>query len=110
MDLRPTVRAVAADVAAGVATAEIAARFHETLAQAILLSCRRARETSHLDVVALSGGCFQNARLAERTRSLLTRDGFEVLVHRRVPANDGGIALGQAAIATCRLWQRQKKG
>ena len=110
VDLRPTVRAVAADVAAGVATAEIAARFHETVAQAILLSCRRARENSLLAVVALSGGCFQNARLTERTRSLLARDGFEVLVHRRVPANDGGIALGQAAIATCRLWQPRKKG
>jgi hydrogenase maturation protein HypF len=49
--------------------------------------------------VALSGGVFQNRRLLERTKDLLAARGLRVLVHRRLPANDGGIAFGQAAIA-----------
>jgi hydrogenase maturation protein HypF len=52
--------------------------------------------------VALTGGCFQNRRLTERAHAGLERAGFEVLLHRRVPCNDGGIALGQVAIAACR--------
>jgi hydrogenase maturation protein HypF len=83
--------------------AEIAARFHETLAQVIATACRRARERTGLDVAALSGGCFQNRRLAERAAALLEQAGFEVLIHRHVPPNDGGIALGQAAVAARRL-------
>jgi hydrogenase maturation protein HypF len=110
VDLRPTVRAVAKDVREGVATAMIAARFHETLARAILLAARRVRDATRLTLVALSGGCFQNRVLGERAVELLMADGFEVLVHRRVPPNDGGIALGQAAVAACRSWQQRKKG
>jgi hydrogenase maturation protein HypF len=55
-----------------------------------------------VETVALSGGCFQNARLSERTAALLERAGFEVLLHRRVPPNDGGVSLGQAAVAAYR--------
>lgn len=110
VDLRPTIRGVAGDVAAGVSVAQISARFHETLAQAIARSCCLVRESAGLTVVALSGGCFQNRRLTERALALLGQGGFEVLIHRRVPPNDGGIALGQAAIASCRSWQRRTKG
>ena len=52
--------------------------------------------------VALSGGCFQNRLLTERAREGLTEAGFRVLVHRRVPPNDGGISLGQVAVAAAR--------
>jgi hydrogenase maturation protein HypF len=103
IDLRPTVRAIAADLRSATSAGEIAARFHATLASAIAESCRRAREQFDVNTVALSGGCFQNRILTEGTRDLLESAGFEVLLHRRVPPNDGGLALGQAAIAAFRL-------
>jgi hydrogenase maturation protein HypF len=81
----------------------VAARFHETLARAALWACLRERDASGLSLVALSGGCFQSRVLSERCAVLLAGAGFEVLEHRRVPPNDGGIALGQAAVAARRL-------
>ena len=99
IDLRPAVRAIAADLRRGEAASRVAARFHETLAQAVVEAAQRARETRRLTTVALSGGCFQNKKLTLRCEQLLARDGFEVLVHRTVPPNDGGVSLGQAAIA-----------
>ncbi len=103
VDLRPTVRAVAMDLRRRAPAANIAARFHSTLADAIVDSCRRLRATHDLHVVALSGGCFQNRRLTEQVRTPLVNEGFDVLVHRRVPPNDAGVALGQAAVAHSRL-------
>jgi hydrogenase maturation protein HypF len=103
IDLRPTVRAVALDAARREPTSLVSARFHATLAHAVVESCRRARDAHGVCVVALSGGCFQNRRLTEGTRRLLAADGFDVLVHRRVPPNDGGVSLGQAAVAAHRL-------
>jgi hydrogenase maturation protein HypF len=103
VDLVPMVRAIAADLRQGRPAGTIAARFHRTLARAIADSCRRARDAGAPATVALSGGCFQNRLLTELAKSELERLGFEVLLHRRVPCNDGGIALGQAAIAAHRL-------
>ncbi len=100
IDLRPMIRAI---VAGGETAGLIAARFHETLAQAVAQMCERVRKTDNIDTVALSGGCFQNKLLTERSTELLQKRGFEVLLHRRVPPNDGGIALGQAAVAAFRL-------
>jgi hydrogenase maturation protein HypF len=102
IDLRLTIVAIAGQLASGVPTAHIAAAFHETLAQAVARGCVRVRQACATEVVALSGGCFQNARLSRRCAALLEAAGFEVLQHRRVPANDGGLSLGQAAIAACR--------
>jgi hydrogenase maturation protein HypF len=103
VDLRPAVRALAAALRGGEGVAAVSARFHESLARAALTACLRARDATGLGLVALSGGCFQSRLLSGRCAALLGAAGFEVLEHRQVPPNDGGIALGQAAIATRRL-------
>jgi hydrogenase maturation protein HypF len=104
------VRALVAEVAERVPTAAVAARFHRTLAQVIVDAARRGRARLGIDCVALSGGCFQNRLLTETVLPLLEAEGFEVLRHRRVPPNDGGIALGQAAIAAHRFCARHNRG
>jgi hydrogenase maturation protein HypF len=103
VDLRPTVRAMAGELVAGRPASEVAGRFHETMARVVVAGCQRIREVSDVRTVALSGGCFQNRRLSERSLALLRSDGFDVHQHRRVPPNDGGVSLGQAAIAAARL-------
>lgn len=106
IDLRPAIRAVAEDLARGAPASLISARFHGAMAGAVQAACRLARVQTGLSTVAFSGGCFQNRLFSERSRQLLEEDGFSVLLHRRVPPNDGGVALGQAAVAACR---RQEK-
>jgi hydrogenase maturation protein HypF len=106
-DLRPTVRAIVADLRRGVPSSIVAARFHRTLAQVVAGAARSGRARRGGATVALSGGCFQNKILTESVKDLLEADGFEVLVHRRVPPNDGGVALGQAAVAARRWHERQ---
>jgi len=98
IDLRPAVRELVWYLRRGAARALLSARFHATLAAAIGLATSRVGART----VALTGGCFQNRRLLEQASRLVTADGAEVLVHRRVPPNDGGLALGQAAIAAFR--------
>ncbi|WP_219413817.1 carbamoyltransferase HypF [Pseudonocardia nigra] len=93
------VRGVADDVVAGVATGTVAARFHNGLTAAVVAGCRRAREVTGTTTVALSGGVWQNVLLLTSAVDALEAAGFAVLVHSRVPTNDGGISLGQAAIA-----------
>lgn len=77
----------------------IAWRLHRTVAEMILQACTRLREETGLERVALSGGCFQNRLLLELTVPLLEAAGLKVLLHRQVPCNDGGLALGQVVIA-----------
>jgi hydrogenase maturation protein HypF len=74
----------------------IAAAFHETVAAGAAAACAEAAGPR---TVALSGGTFQNLRLAASTRARLEREGFRVLTHRLVPPNDGGVSYGQAAVA-----------
>jgi hydrogenase maturation protein HypF len=99
IDPGPLIRAVAADVTAGVGQATVSGRFHESMAQLLVESARRIRNRTGLDTVALSGGVFQNVRLLGRASELLRDSGFRVLTHRLVPSNDGGLALGQVAAA-----------
>jgi hydrogenase maturation protein HypF len=73
----------------------IAARFHNALVRWILDVAQR----TGVRQVVLSGGVFQNSYLVERTAEVLEAKGFRVATHQRVPPNDGGIALGQAALA-----------
>jgi hydrogenase maturation protein HypF len=93
------VAATAEDLRGGVDPATIAARFHNGVAAAIVAACERIRSASGLSTVALSGGVFQNMLLLGRTVTDLEERGFRVLIHSRVPPNDGGISLGQAAVA-----------
>jgi hydrogenase maturation protein HypF len=97
-DLRPLVRAAVADIVDGVSSARVSAAFHETLADVAAALVRGASERGGRLPVVLSGGCFQNARLAEGVRRRLGV-GFEVLLHHDVPPGDGGIALGQVLVA-----------
>ncbi len=99
-------QALLGDLHLGARPATIAARFHKGLARAIARLARIAisRQLEHPpDTVALTGGCFQNRTLLEETASLLRGDGLRVICHSRVPANDGGIALGQALIGAAQL-------
>jgi hydrogenase maturation protein HypF len=98
IDLRPALRAAVEDLLAGPDAAGISARFHETLAEATASMIAEAREHAGDVPVVLTGGCFQNARLAERTLERLG-PGVSVHLHRRVPPGDGGLALGQAVVA-----------
>ena len=99
IDLRAMIHQMVAGVDAGESQSRLAERFHATLAAVIVEVCRRIRFDRQLNRVCLSGGCFQNAVLLEGSLNALSSDGFEVFTHREVPANDGGISLGQAAIA-----------
>ena len=99
----PVVRKVVEDLLDAVPIGQISARFHLSVAHLILRVALRAREQRHLNRVALSGGVFQNLLLLERVTQLLRENHFEVFTHGRVPANDGGISLGQAAIANARV-------
>ena len=96
------VRAAADDLLAGVPPEVIAARLHNGVAAMISRACLLLRERSGLGTVALSGGVFQNLLLLNAAVQLLEHDGFRVLTHARVPPNDGGISLGQAAVAAAR--------
>jgi hydrogenase maturation protein HypF len=103
VDPSPTLEAILRDLRGGVPVPTIAARFHNGVAHMIRDMCQLAREQTGLVTVALSGGVFQNATLLTRTVPLLQDAGFTVLTHTLVPPNDGGIALGQAAIAAYQL-------
>jgi hydrogenase maturation protein HypF len=93
------IRAMAEDLAAGTGREVIAARFHNASAALTEAGCLLLRERHGLSTVALSGGVFQNLLLLHAVAGRLEARGFRVLVHARVPCNDGGISLGQAVIA-----------
>jgi hydrogenase maturation protein HypF len=94
-DWEPLIRALLADLAGGAALGVIAARFHNTLADMIVAIAERVG----IQAIGLSGGCFQNRYLTERTVRRLSAAGFSPHWHQRIPPNDGGIALGQVLAA-----------
>jgi hydrogenase maturation protein HypF len=91
LDWTPMVEAVLADVSAGVPVGTISARFHNGLVEGIIA----VAQLFGIEAVALSGGCYQNRYLTERTIHRLQEARFRPYWHQRVPPNDGGIALGQ---------------
>ncbi|MFD5466534.1 carbamoyltransferase HypF [Kitasatospora sp. NPDC127059] len=99
LDPGPVLSGVVADVTAGAPAGLVAARFHTAVAEAVRLVCAAARDRCGTTTVALSGGVFANALLSSACARGLGEDGFTVLRHRRVPPNDGGLALGQLMVA-----------
>ncbi len=95
LDWAPMIEAILTDVKNGVSVGIISARFHNALAAGIVAVAKHAGQNR----VALSGGCFQNRYLTERTVRRLQAVGFRPYWHQRVPPNDGGIALGQVVAA-----------
>jgi hydrogenase maturation protein HypF len=99
IDTRPLIRAVAEDAARGQTSATIARHFHATMADLIVKVCQGIRQKTKLDAVVLSGGVFMNVMFTRETTARLQREGFNVYRHSKVPPNDGGLSLGQLAIA-----------
>ncbi len=103
IDMRPTIAGIVREMRMGVPPGDISARFHSTVAHVAAEGCKHIREAHGLNRVCLSGGTFQNLRLLGQTSELLRHADFELFTHLRVPTNDGGLALGQAVIASHRL-------
>ena len=103
IDTRPLIAEAADEARRGRSASVIARRFHATLVEIVARVCTRLAEDTGLDAVVLSGGVFLNAWLTREVCGRLARDGFRVYRHRRVPPGDGGLCLGQLAIAAA--WQ-----
>lgn len=99
IDTRPLIRAIVENVNQGLEARRVARRFHSSVVELICTVCQRLRDITGVDAVALSGGVFQNALLTTETTTRLEATGFHVYRHRRVPPGDGGLSLGQLAVA-----------
>jgi hydrogenase maturation protein HypF len=99
IDTRPLIRAVAADVKKGVGGGIIGRRFHSTVVSIIASVCDHLRQATGIEDVAMSGGVFMNTLLTTEVTGRLEESGFRVHRHRLVPPNDGGLSLGQLAVA-----------
>ncbi|WP_037673728.1 carbamoyltransferase HypF [Streptomyces globisporus] len=108
-DPAPLLTAVVADVLDGTPAAVVAARFHRAVARLVRTVCAAARGETGVETVALTGGVFANAVLSSACAEGLREDGFTVLRHRRIPPNDGGLALGQLVVAA-RITDRAASG
>jgi hydrogenase maturation protein HypF len=105
LDPLPLLAALGEGVARGVAVDSLAAAFHESVAAATARVVREIAEERWIEVVALGGGTFQNARLLASLATQLRAAGLRVLTARSLPPNDGAISYGQAAVAAARLAQ-----
>ena len=97
-----TLKSIVQDIINGIEKVTIATKFHNTIILAIFDTVNTIRLNSGINKVVLSGGVFQNKYLSEKTMDLLLKNNFEVYSHSSVPANDGGLALGQLAVASKR--------
>jgi hydrogenase maturation protein HypF len=105
IDMRPMIGEVVRDLSLDRQMGYISACFHNTVAAAVVETCRRMRRDEGLNRVCLSGGVFQNMILLERVLAGLRESSFDVYTHALIPPNDGGISLGQAVIANALLQQ-----
>ncbi|OGW01055.1 MAG: carbamoyltransferase HypF [Nitrospinae bacterium RIFCSPLOWO2_02_FULL_39_110] len=98
IDARILIHQIVTDLLNGVGHSVISAKFHNTLAEIIYKMCQKIKADTGIDRVVLSGGCFQNILLLDRTLNKLNTE-FKTFIHKNIPTNDGGISLGQAVIA-----------
>jgi hydrogenase maturation protein HypF len=103
IDATPAIRALVNDIYNGIDPRLMAARFHRGLAEMICKVCLAIRQKSGSNIVALSGGVWHNLALLSYTYNNLNKQGFTVLIHQHIPPNDGGISIGQAAVAFNKL-------
>ncbi len=103
IQVRSGILSLLKDVQNNIPISTISAKFHNGVAGMVLKTCVSLREKSGVNTVALSGGVWQNMFLLRHTVDALRVNNFEILIHREVPTNDGGLALGQAAIAAWKL-------
>lgn len=105
-DSAALILSTAQDMVNGTAFEIASARFHNSMARMVAETMTKLAQRTGLQVVGLTGGCFQNRLLTERTKAFLEERGFHVLLHETVPPNDGGIALGQAIAARSRRTEK----
>ena len=102
IDFCKMIQQIIGDIERGTARETISAKFHNCLCEALLGISKEAKKKSGLKTVALSGGVFCNRYLTNRLIKLLKKNDFTVLFNREIPSNDGGVSIGQAAIAITR--------
>ncbi len=103
VDVGSVIRDLLADIGAGATAPIISARFHNGLVDLVRQVCDDIRRQTGIKEVAMSGGVWQNIALLERATYSLHKDGFVVYLHHQVPANDGGLSLGQAVVGAARF-------
>jgi len=96
------IQEIVSDVEKGISIGEISAKFHNCVSRAVIDGISYTRDISGINDVVISGGTFQNRYITERIINQLDEDGFNVYYNKNVPANDGGLALGQVAVAAAR--------
>jgi hydrogenase maturation protein HypF len=103
VDTHPVFAALVTDIQNKVSVPILSARFHNGVTDMVRQVCNKIRHETGLTEIALSGGVWQNIALLERTKRGLQADGYVIYLHRQVPANDGGLSLGQALVAAAKL-------
>lgn len=101
--ITPILEALVQDVCEDLPASKISAKFHRTVTRMIVLACQQIRGITSTSICALSGGVWQNRILLELVIPALQKQNFTVLFHKNVPANDGGLSLGQLASAACQI-------
>lgn len=109
IDTRPLIQQVAEEITSGSPVAILAHRFHITIACMIADICRTLAGRTGVNRIVLSGGVFMNVLLLRETRRRLADAGLQVFSHHQVPANDGGLSLGQLAVAAARVPEMMKE-